>query len=317
MTTHVLRIVFAGTPDFAAAHLNTLLQSEHEVVAVYTQPDRPAGRGRKLQASPVKVLALEHGIEVFQPEKLNTAEHQHTLAGLNADIMVVVAYGIILPIAILKTPRLGCINVHASILPRWRGAAPIHRALLAGDTKTGVTIMQMDAGLDTGNMLVKAECSILPLDDSQQLHDRLIEVGAPVLLDALQGLAKQTLEGEVQDDALACYAKKLSKEEGLIDWNKPVVNVLRQIQGLYPWPVAYSLIDNQPVRVFEASVSARLAGSKLPGQVVSVGKDHLSVACSQGVLDILTLQMPGAKRLAVGQVMNAKLEMFQSLESLG
>ncbi|MDN5679892.1 MAG: methionyl-tRNA formyltransferase, partial [Ewingella sp.] len=208
-----MRIIFAGTPDFAARHLDALLTSEHEVVGVFTQPDRPAGRGNKLTPSPVKTLALEHGIPVFQPKSLRPAESQQLVAELNADVMVVVAYGLILPQAVLDMPKLGCINVHGSLLPRWRGAAPIQRSLWAGDSQTGITIMQMDVGLDTGNMLHKIECDIEPQDTSATLYNKLAELGPTGMLTTLQQLAEGSAKPEVQDEALVTYAEKLSKEE--------------------------------------------------------------------------------------------------------
>ena len=218
MTQTPLRIIFAGTPEFSASCLDALLKTQHEIVAVYTQPDRPAGRGRKLRPSPVKTLAEQHQLPIFQPASLKHADEQVALQALNADLMVVVAYGLILPQPVLDAPRLGCINVHASLLPRWRGAAPIHRALLAGDDTTGITIMQMDAGLDTGDMLSKVECPIFADDTSGTLHDRLAELGAQALVDCLNPLAAGTLIPEAQDGSRACYAHKLEKQEGEIDW---------------------------------------------------------------------------------------------------
>ena len=215
-----LNIIFAGTPDFAARHLQALINSHHNVIAAYTQPDRPAGRGKKLTASPVKELALAHNIPVYQPGSLRKEPAQQQLAALNADIMVVVAYGLILPKVVLDTPRLGCINVHGSILPRWRGAAPIQRALWAGDKKTGVTIMQMDVGLDTGDMLLKTYLSIEDDDTSASLYEKLAQQGPNALLQALEALANGTLAAEKQDEALANYAEKLSKEEARLDWTK-------------------------------------------------------------------------------------------------
>src|SRR5690606_11029130 len=231
-------IVFAGTPGFAAHHLQQLLDSRHQVIAVYSQPDRPAGRGKKLMASPVKQLAITHNIPVYQPVSLKSAEAQAELADLQADIMVVVAYGLLLPKAVLTIPRLGCINVHASILPRWRGAAPIQRALAAGDSTTGVTIMQMDVGLDTGAMIIKAECPILPEDTGGSLHDRLFTVGVPGRRTALDQLQAGTAKAEQHDDQASCYAPKPTKEEALLDWRRPAVELALTVRAFNPFPGA-------------------------------------------------------------------------------
>ena len=229
-----LRIIFAGTPDFAARHLDALLSSGHQVVGVFTQPDRPAGRGKKLMPSPVKVLAEEQGLPVFQPASLRPQENQQLVADLNADVMVVVAYGLILPKAVLDMPRLGCINVHGSLLPRWRGAAPIQRSLWAGDAETGVTIMKMDVGLDTGDMLYKLACPITSDDTSATLYDKLADLGPQGLIETLQQLADNTAKPEVQDDALATYAEKLSKEEARLDWSLSAAQLERYIRAFNP-----------------------------------------------------------------------------------
>ena len=228
--TEPLRIVFAGTPEFAAEHLKALLASPYDIVAVYTQPDRPAGRGQKLMPSPVKQLALEHNIPVLQPPTLRNAEAQAELAALKPDLLVVVAYGLILPQGVLDIPRLGCINSHASLLPRWRGAAPIQRAVEAGDSESGVTVMRMEAGLDTGPMLLKVTTPITAADTGGSLHDRLAELGPPAVIQAIAGLAAGTLEGEVQDDSLATYAHKLNKDEARIDWSRPAVELERLVR---------------------------------------------------------------------------------------
>ncbi len=244
-----LKIIFAGTPDFAARHLDALLASEHQVVGVFTQPDRPAGRGNKLTPSPVKTLAQSRDIPVFQPKSLRPAENQHLVADLEADVMVVVAYGLILPQAVLTMPRLGCINVHGSLLPRWRGAAPIQRALWAGDSETGVTIMQMDVGLDTGDMLHKLNCPITAQDTSATLYDKLAQLGPQGLLETLSQLADGRAQPEKQDDALANYAEKLSKEEARLNWQLPAAQLERCIRAFNPWPVSYFLIEDQPVKL--------------------------------------------------------------------
>ncbi len=304
-----LRIVFAGTPDFAASSLQALLDSEHEVIAAYTQPDRPAGRGRKLTPSPVKKLALEHEIPVYQPLSLKGETEQAELAALNADIMVVVAYGLLLPKAVLDTPRLGCINVHGSLLPRWRGAAPIHRAVLAGDDTTGITIMQMDVGLDTGDMLYKTEMPIHADDTSGDLHDRLAEQGADALIAALALIRDGKAEPEKQDDNLANYAHKLEKQEGEIDWSRPATEIERQVRGLSPWPVAYCTLDGKTMRVWGAKASDE-ASSEEAGAVAEVGKKTLRIACSEGSLLLTKIQLPGGKPLDTAAVLNAKRDLF-------
>jgi methionyl-tRNA formyltransferase len=243
-----LRIIFAGTPDFAARHLDALLSSGHQIVGVFTQPDRPAGRGNKLTPSPVKVLAEQHQLPVFQPKSLRPEENQHLVADLNADVMVVVAYGLILPKAVLDMPRLGCINVHGSLLPRWRGAAPIQRSLWAGDNETGVTIMQMDVGLDTGDMMYKIACPIEADDTSASLYDKLAQLGPQGMLTTLQQMAEGSAKREVQDESLVTYAEKLSKEEARLDWSLSAVQLERCIRAFNPWPVSYFTIDDQPVK---------------------------------------------------------------------
>ncbi len=311
MSQQALKIIFAGTPDFSVAPLKALLESEHEVIAVYTQPDRPAGRGRKLTPSPVKACALEHGIDVYQPEKLKTAEDQQLLSDLGADLMVVVAYGIILPKVVLDAPRLGCINIHASLLPRWRGAAPIQRAILAGDTQSGITIMQMDEGLDTGDMLLKNPCDIAADESGSSLHDRLAVMGAEALMQALPGIVTQTLEPEKQDDALANYAHKLQKAEALIDWSKSAKQLQLQVNAFNAWPVAQTPIDvkgkPQMLRIWRAeAIDATGADmAEPPGTVVSCEKQGIDVATGEGYLRLLEIQMPGKKPMDVQAFVNA------------
>ncbi len=306
-----LNIIFAGTPDFAAEHLKTLLNSEHKVVAVYSQPDRPAGRGRKLMASPVKALAVAHEIPVFQPLNFKSSEAVDELKSLNADLMVVVAYGLILPQIVLDAPKLGCVNVHASLLPRWRGAAPIHRALLAGDTETGVTIMQMDAGLDTGDMLVTARCSILATDTSEVLHDRLITLGGPALLDALNQLESSLAKPEPQNNDLATYAHKLEKAEGQIQWSQTATEIGRHIRGLTPWPGAFTQWQGETVRIHQARVSDTNS-SAAPGTMVAMDKSGISVATGAGLLVIETLQLPGKKAMSAIDILNARRAQFEA-----
>ncbi|ORM91475.1 methionyl-tRNA formyltransferase [Pantoea septica] len=305
-----LKIIFAGTPDFAARHLDALLASEHQVVGVFTQPDRPAGRGNKLTPSPVKTLAQSRDIPVFQPKSLRPAENQHLVADLEADVMVVVAYGLILPQAVLTMPRLGCINVHGSLLPRWRGAAPIQRALWAGDSETGVTIMQMDVGLDTGDMLHKLNCPITAQDTSATLYDKLAQLGPQGLLETLSQLADVRAQPEKQDDALANYAEKLSKEEARLNWQLPAAQLERCIRAFNPWPVSYFLIEDQPVKVWQASVLPHVA--KQPGEILAADKHGIQVATAEGVLNLQLLQPAGKKAMSAQDLLNSRREWFTS-----
>ena len=301
MSTNTLRIIFAGTPEFAAQHLQALLNTEHEVVAVYSQPDRPAGRGRKLTASPVKQLALDNAIEVQQPLSLKDADAQAQLASYQADIMVVVAYGLLLPQVVLDTPRLGCINVHGSLLPRWRGAAPIQRALLAGDAETGVTIMQMAAGLDTGPMLLKRTLPITDADTSASLYDKLAISGCAGLVAALDQI--ESLVAEEQDENLTSYAEKLSKAEGAIDWQQSAQAISTQVRGLNPWPVAYTDFGEQRLRVWFAQAQDADTG-EAAGTVTGFSKQGMTVACGTGTLLISQIQWPGSKAIAGAQLKN-------------
>lgn len=308
-----LRIVFAGTPEFAAHHLQALLASRHQVIAVYSQPDRPAGRGKKLHASPVKELALAHNLPVYQPLSLKDPLALQELAELQADIMVVVAYGLLLPKAVLDTPRLGCINVHASILPRWRGAAPIQRALEAGDVTTGVTIMQMDVGLDTGAILIKAECPILAEDTGGSLHDRLLTIGAPALLQALDQLQAGAAKGEVQDDNLSCYAPKLHKDEALLDWRESANLLARKVRAFNPFPVAFTQKrgsgSEERLRIWAANAHPEPV-SQAPGTIVSVSAEGIRVSCAHGSLLLQQLQLPGKKVLPVDELLRGHPQLF-------
>ncbi|WP_417225767.1 methionyl-tRNA formyltransferase [Amphritea sp.] len=315
-TAKPLRILFAGTPDFAASSLQALLDAGHNVIGVYTQPDRPAGRGRKLTPSPVKKVALENNLPVYQPLNFKQEDDRQQLASLQADLMVVVAYGLLLPKAVLEAPSLGCINVHASLLPRWRGAAPIHRALLAGDQETGVTIMQMDEGLDTGAMLLKRTCPIHSTDTSGELHDRLANIGAQALLESLPSIADRTIEHEVQDNSLACYAHKLEKAEGLIDWQKPASEIARQVKGLSPWPVAFTTLNGETLRVWYAETSEATSDAP-PGTVVGCDKKAIMVACGNGIVRLLKIQLPGSKAMDTSAVLNSKKELFSNGTALG
>ncbi|WP_313688155.1 methionyl-tRNA formyltransferase [Pantoea sp.] len=303
-----LKIIFAGTPDFAARHLDALLASEHQVVGVFTQPDRPAGRGNKLTPSPVKVLAQAHNVPVFQPKSLKPAENQQLVADLQADVMVVVAYGLILPKAVLDMPRLGCINVHGSLLPRWRGAAPIQRSLWAGDAETGVTIMQMDVGLDTGDMLHKLACPITEHDTSATLYDKLAQLGPEGMLKTLEQLANGSIQPEKQDEAMVSYAEKLSKEEARLDWTLSAAQLERCIRAFNPWPMSYFMVDDQPVKVWQASVLPHQA--KQPGEILHADKQGIQIATADGVLNLLSLQPAGKKAMSAQDLLNSRREWF-------
>ncbi|HBL01210.1 MAG TPA: methionyl-tRNA formyltransferase, partial [Aeromonas salmonicida] len=304
-----LKLIFAGTPDFAARHLAALLSSDHEVVAVYTQPDKPAGRGQKLTASPVKELALAHDLPVYQPASLRNEEAQAELAALGADLMVVVAYGLILPKAVLDTPRLGCLNVHGSLLPRWRGAAPIQRAIWAGDSETGVTIMQMDVGLDTGAMIRKVSCPIASDETSASLYDKLAELGPQALVDTLDAMAAGDTAAEAQDDALANYAQKLSKEEARIDWSMEAVAIERCIRAFNPWPISWFEVAEQTIKVWQAEVIDSDHGQSA-GTLLKADKQGIDVATGKGVLRLLTLQPPGKKAMSVPDLLNSRRDWF-------
>lgn len=305
-----LKIVFAGTPDFAARHLAALLSSEHDVIAVYTTPDRPAGRGKKLTASPVKNLALEHEIPVYQPENFKSDEAKQALADLDADIMVVVAYGLLLPQAVLDTPKLGCINVHGSILPRWRGAAPIQRSIWAGDAETGVTIMQMDIGLDTGDMLKIASLPIEANDTSATMYEKLAELGPEALIDCLGDIASGNAKPVKQDDELANYAKKLSKEEAKIDWTMDADAIERCVRAFNPWPMSYFTVAEQNVKVWRSEVVADNQG-KPAGTVLAADKHGIVIATGKGALRLIELQPPGKKAMQVQDLLNSRREWFE------
>ena len=288
-----MRVVFAGTPDFAALAMQAIVAAGHEVRLVLTQPDRPAGRGMSLQPSAVKRLAVERGIEVFQPLTLKDAAARARIAAELPDVMVVAAYGLILPQAVLDIPRFGCINIHASLLPRWRGAAPIQRALLAGDRETGVCIMQMEAGLDTGPVLLRGICAIEPGDTSATLHDRLADLGARLVVKALAGLpwpaSAQATEG-------VTYASKLGKAEALIDWSKSAQDLDRHIRAFNPVPGAQARLGGQTVKLWHA---LPVGGSGEKGRILSVDRNSIVVACGEGALAVSELQKAGGKRLAV------------------
>lgn len=304
-----LRICFAGTPAFAAAHLEVLLAGPHSVVAVYTQPDRPAGRGNKLQPSAVKQLALAHNVPVAQPISLKPAEQHAAFADLKPDLLVVVAYGLILPQAILDIPRYGCINVHASLLPRWRGAAPIERALLAGDTVTGVTIMQMDAGLDTGAMLTIESVTIADTDTREDLETKLAVAGRTALQRTLENLENLQKNAEKQDDSSSTYASKLDKSEALIHWAQPARVIDRQIRAGVGRTPAYCFLGDQRLRILSArAVDAQVTAA--PGTILDANKTEFRVACKDSQLAVHTVQLPGKTAMGIGDVLNSRADLF-------
>lgn len=307
---HNLRIVFAGTPDFAAQHLQALLEAGLNVVGVYTQPDRPAGRGKKLTPSPVKILAENSKIPVFQPQSLRHEEAQTELQSLQADLMIVVAYGLILPEAVLNMPRLGCINVHGSILPKWRGAAPIQRALWAGDAETGVTIMQMDVGLDTGDMLKIYRCPITSDDTSASLYDKLAVLGTQGLVETVSLIAAGNITPISQNDTEATYAQKLSKEEAEIDWALPAATIDRCVRAFNPWPISHTRLGDQVIKIWRVSVQNE-STKAIPGTILHADRHGLDVATGTGILRILELQMPGKKSMPFADVFNSRQELFQ------
>jgi methionyl-tRNA formyltransferase len=294
-----MKIIFAGTPQFAASALAALLK-DHQIVAVLTQPDRPAGRGMKLAESQVKQLALQHGLAVLQPVTLKTEEIQHTIASLDADVMVVAAYSLILPKTVLQLPRYGCLNIHASLLPRWRGAAPIQRAILAGDNETGITIMQMDEGLDTGDMLLRQSCPIAESDTAKTLHDKLAGMGASSIVEALRLLQANRLVPIKQDNDAACYADKLTKSEAQIDWRQDARQIERAVRAYNP---CHANLNGVAIKVWQANVCPDTRGE--PGTVLDVNKRGITVACGKDALRLETLQRPGGKAQPAAQFLQA------------
>jgi methionyl-tRNA formyltransferase len=300
-----LRIAFAGTPQFAVPALRVLLSSAHQVVGVLTQPDRPAGRGQQLRASPIKLLAAGHSLPVSQPPTLRTPEGRAELERWAPDLLVVVAYGLILPEPVLVLPRLGCVNIHGSLLPRWRGAAPIQRAILAGDAETGVTIMQLDAGLDTGPMLLERRRPIHSHETAGDLHDALSELGAAALADAIDGIAAGTLAARPQPATGATYAPKIEKAEARLDWNAAATELDRRVRAFNPWPIAETSFAGEQLRVLRARVADQPAAEAAPGTVLGVAEDGLRVACGDGVLAVRELQRAGKRPISARDFANA------------
>ena len=311
-----MRIIFAGTPAFAASQLQSLLeQPDFDIVAIYTQPDRRAGRGKKTLPPPVKQLALEHNLPVYQPTTLRDDDNVAELAALNADIMVVAAYGMILPQAVLDLPRLGCVNVHASLLPRWRGAAPIERAIIEGDSETGVTIMQMDAGLDTGAMLKIGSCTIDANETGDSLRDKLATLGAPLLVDTLRELQGGTCTATAQDDALANYANKLDKTEAEIDWSEPAALIERKLRAFTSALATHTYISEQRLRLF--APAKIIAGNATPGSIASIDGHSVCIGCADKLLQFSQLQIPGSKPMSVQALLNGRPELFAVGQTLG
>ena len=299
-----MRIVFAGTPDFSVSALQALVASSHEVAAVYTQPDRPLGRGRKLVAGAVKQVALDHRIPIYQPLDFRSAESVDELLKLQADLMVVVAYGLLLPQAVLDAPRLGCINIHASLLPRWRGAAPIQRAIIAGDRQTGISIMQMDAGLDTGPVWLRRDVDISANETGAHLHDRLAQLGAEALMDALSLLLGGDRQPTAQPQLGVTYAHKLSKQEAAIAWSEPAALIHRKVCAFNSWPVAYTQLGGKQLRVWESRLVDGASRAQ-PGAVLNSSPDGIDIATGEGVLRIIKLQLPGKRAMSAADFLNA------------
>ena len=310
-----LRIIYAGTPEFSVPALQALIASAHNVVAVYTQPDRPSGRGQKISFGEVKQVAVDAGIPVEQPQNLKDEDAQKILANYQADVIVVAAYSLMLPQAVLDMPRYGCLNIHGSLLPRWRGAAPIHRAIQAGDSETGITIMQMAAGLDTGDMLLKIKCPITAEDTGQTIHDRLANDGADGLMTVLEQLVANKLMPEVQDDSLSTYAHKLEKAEAEIDWTQSANEIDRTIRAFNPWPVAFTKFNDKPLRLFMSKVEANKSSDEPVGTVIDETPDGICVVTGDGILSISRLQLPGKKIITAHDFLNGRSLLGRKLPS--
>ena len=306
-----LRLCFAGTPDFSAAHLSALIAAGHTIDAVYTQPDRPSGRGKKLQPSPVKAVAMAAGLEIKQPVSLKTVEAQQELAAIAPDLLVVVAYGLILPQAVLELPKLGCINVHASLLPRWRGAAPIERALLAGDPVSGVTIMKMDAGLDTGDMLYKQQVELGPEDDRISLTDKICDAGKLALLHTLSHFPELSSQAQRQNDSLSTYADKLEKSESLLRWQEPAEKLHRIIRAGLGRAPAFSFINGARLQLLEASV-AQTESQKTPGTILEISRQGMLIACGEACLLVTRIALPGKKPWTITDLLNSGTDLLQA-----
>jgi len=306
MTMAPLKIIFAGTPAFAVPTLRALIDAGQDIRAVYTRPDRPAGRGRRLTASPIREMAMTAGLLVLQPPTLCDPVAIRSLGREGADLIVVVAYGLLLPPPVLTAPRLGCVNVHASLLPRWRGAAPIARCILAGDRQSGVTIMGMEAGLDTGPMYLQRAIPVEDKETGRSLHDKLATLGASALLEALPGIADGTLTPKCQDDTLATYAEKLTKEEARIDWTRPAVELDRMVHAFDPWPVAQTRFGKTTLRLWDSELPGVDAGSEPPGRIVRTGKTGIEVATGNGQLRITRLQPQGKRPMTAAAFLNAR-----------
>ena len=306
------RIVFAGTPDFAVPALQALVAAGHPPVAVYSQPDRPAGRGRKVRPGPVSQAALDAGLHLCQPASLRDPGAQAELAAWRPDLMVVVAYGLLLPPAVLAMPRRGCVNLHASILPRWRGAAPIQRALLAGDQQTGITLMQMDAGLDTGPMLAVSRCTVAPDETGGSLHDKLAALGAELLREQLPALLDASLVPQPQPADGVTYAAKISRDEARIDWQADAVAIERQVRAFNPWPVAHTLLGEEPLRIWQARATDTTHESA-PGTILGTDGGQVEVAAGRGTLRLLQVQLPGRRAVSARDLANARTLAGQQL----
>lgn len=306
-----MRILFAGTPQVATPALETLLHSSHDVVAVYTQPDRPAGRGKKLMPSPVKALALQHHIPIEQPDNFKSEEAREKLKSYQADVMVVMAYGLLLPTSVLTTPQYGCINIHVSLLPRWRGAAPIQQAILAGDKETGVTIMQMDKGLDTGAILAQQACAINGSDTSERLFVQLNEIAQPLLLNVLTQIETHSLQPLIQDHALATYAHKIEKQHAKIDWHETSDIIDRKVRAYYPAPIAFFEYRDELIRILSGHIQQNNS-NKVPGEILDINKQGIIIKTMDSAFYITRLQFSGKNPISGHEILNAWKNKFKN-----